>query len=127
MSAPNLRQRKGGDATSTSTPAPNGTKVNPRQIYPYTRVLDVLRILITMFVFSSTLSYFVTNDGIWWGHRPQFTRPAWIMTKLVRPSVPVPSPSVPLPSPSLALISRSSKTAQIVEKHRLTQRFRWAP
>ncbi|MCJ1355820.1 MAG: hypothetical protein MMC33_005812 [Icmadophila ericetorum] len=39
-------------------------------------ILDIFRVLAGLFLLSSTLSYFVTNDSILWGYRPAFTKPA---------------------------------------------------
>ncbi|KAI9721804.1 MAG: hypothetical protein M1812_002139 [Candelaria pacifica] len=39
-------------------------------------VLDVLRVLGGIFLLSSALSWFITNDSIFWGYRPVWTRPA---------------------------------------------------
>ncbi|MCJ1310337.1 hypothetical protein MMC25_004001 [Agyrium rufum] len=46
-------------------------------------VLDVLRIIGGLFLLSSALSYFVTNDSILWGYRPAFTVPAQITAWMV--------------------------------------------
>jgi hypothetical protein len=46
-------------------------------------VLDVLRVLGGLFLLSSVLSYFITNDSILWGYRPGFTRLAWLKARLV--------------------------------------------
>lgn len=48
-------------------------------------VTDVLRILGGLLLLSSTLSYFITGESIFWNYRPAFTRPVRIKAWLVRP------------------------------------------
>ncbi|MCJ1439181.1 hypothetical protein MMC27_008572 [Xylographa pallens] len=48
-------------------------------------VLDVFRVLGGLFLLSCALSYFITNDSIFWGHRPSFTRPAWLKARVRGP------------------------------------------
>ena len=49
-------------------------------------VLDVLRILGGLFLLNCLLSYFITNDSVFWGWRPWFIRPKVVMRWLVRSS-----------------------------------------
>ena len=83
MSTSNLRLRNLGNTKAeqrSATPSPNSDQdevqafgVNspaPRSI----STLEVLRVLAGLFLLSSSLSYFVTNDSIFWGYKPSFTR-----------------------------------------------------
>ncbi|KAL9107784.1 MAG: hypothetical protein Q9187_008383, partial [Circinaria calcarea] len=38
-------------------------------------ILDILRLLAGLLLLNCTVSYFVTNDSIFWGYRPAITRP----------------------------------------------------
>ena len=46
-------------------------------------LLDILRVLAGILLLSTTLSYFVTGNSIFWNYRPPYTRPARIKAWLV--------------------------------------------
>ncbi|KAI9817447.1 MAG: hypothetical protein M1827_001057 [Pycnora praestabilis] len=69
-------------------------------------ILDVLRVLGGLFLLSSALSWFVTNESILWGYRPNFTRPAVIHRWIRGP--------LHLPLPLLALHNGTTSTPPIL-------------
>lgn len=60
-------------------------------------VTDVLRVLGGLLLLNCTLSYFVTNNSLTWGWRPWYSKPANVISWLVRFHVLV--SLSPLPSP----------------------------
>ncbi|MCJ1226857.1 hypothetical protein MMC12_003512 [Toensbergia leucococca] len=81
MADSGLRTR---NATSSNKPTRAPQKTQPDHNDPAPKspfrpsALDILRILGGLFLLSCTLSYFITNDSLFWGRRPAFTRPARI-------------------------------------------------
>ena len=65
--------RKGVDGTAITTTTTTSTSI----------VYDILRLILSLFVVSCALSYFVMGDGLFWGYRPWYTRMnvvrAWIV------------------------------------------------
>lgn len=82
--AEEVRQRKpataaaNGSATAQTSRSP-GPNISAQEESPTTLgILDILRLALGLFLLSSLLSYFITNDSILWGYRPWFTRPSVI-------------------------------------------------
>ncbi|KAL9596092.1 MAG: hypothetical protein Q9219_006040 [cf. Caloplaca sp. 3 TL-2023] len=46
--------------------------------------LDVIRLLLGLLLLSTTLSYFITSNSLFWGYRPAWTRPARIRAWLAQ-------------------------------------------
>ena len=81
--AEEVRQRKSGaQQTNGSTGAekkpPSQAQDGDTEDLDNTTLttLDILRLLLGLFLLSSLLSYFITNDTFFWGYRPWFVRPA---------------------------------------------------
>ncbi|KAG7005317.1 cytochrome P450 [Physcia stellaris] len=79
--SPNLRSRhtastaQNGSVPSTAeanTPPDLASKEDKIRF----SVLDILRVLAGLLLLSSSLSYFITGDSVFWGYRPPLTRPA---------------------------------------------------
>ena len=86
--------RKGAEATlrdEGKTPAFEDGKVSTRVGF-----FDILRILGGVFLLSSTLSYFITNESVLWGYRPAFTQPAQVLAWFVCAEVPVHFQKLPI-------------------------------
>ena len=80
--AEEVRQRKpaatAANGSATATKDPTASSSPQEDSSPTLSVLDVLRLLLGLFLLSSLLSYFITNDSILWGYRPWYTRPSVI-------------------------------------------------
>lgn len=95
MAASNIRSRQvPGQASSSSSSSSEMTskhlpsKVHQQHSTPSSQsrlsVLDILRILGGLFLLSSTLSYFVTSNSIFWNYRPPFAKLAELKAWIVR-------------------------------------------
>jgi hypothetical protein len=88
--ASSIRQRvtkpTEGPATESATPA---SRLHDEDKTSFFSIFEILRTLTLIFVLSSTLSWFITKDGIWWGYKPKVTSLDYWQELLVRVTRPI--------------------------------------
>ena len=98
------KKKKNGPVAATATAtATSASASNAISVY------DVLRLVLGLFVVSCALSFYVTGDGLFWGHRPWFTRVDVVKAWLVRLISFVFSPLSLSPFHSFVLLYRCRK------------------
>ena len=87
----NLTKRR-TEATGSTTPSAHehSSRVKQKQNSFSISFLDVLRIILTLFLSSAALSYFITSgESLLWGFKPWWSRPAVVKAHLVCPDLSV--------------------------------------
>ena len=86
MESSDLRSRANASKKGAEAVSQKGGKasaVKDENVSTHIGFFDILRVLGGIFLLSSTLSYFVTNESILWGYRPSFTQPAQVLAWFV--------------------------------------------